>query len=397
VCAAEIGVTRPNHESVVSAASRVLSTAFNRHIELGDATCLTDEERRNVILRCRNLSGGAPDTCIIKQTASERFNPDDGGSADVVRLFNDWAGYEFVTAASVDRPLCARFYAGDREQGIFVIEDLGPHRSLVEPLLDGDARVEDVLTQFSARLGQLHAATLGQCERFEMLFKRLSPAAFAARDNWLRAANPFPELPACLDSIGLALDERAGDELRVVASAIQEPGQFLAYVHADPCPDNVFVAESDLRFIDFEFGGFGHALVDATYPRMMFPSCWCANRLPDAVVARLESVYRGELSKRCMAAQDDRLFERALVSVCAFWLFRSFNRLFERGRDADPKWGISTIRQRLIARLEAFVDVSESFQQLPNLRGVAERAHAVLTKRWPETEPLPLYPAFRVR
>ena len=76
---------------------------------------------------------------------------------------------------------------------------------------------------------------------------------------------------------------------------------------------------------------------------------------------------------------------------------RSFNRLFERGRDADPKWGISTIRQRLIARLEAFAEVSESFQQLPNLRGVAERAHAVLTKRWPETEPLPLYPAFRAR
>jgi DNA-3-methyladenine glycosylase I len=39
-------------------------------------------------------------------------------------------------------------------------------------------------------------------------------------------------------------------------------------------------ARDELRLIDFEFGRLGHALMDGTYGRMIFPSCWCANRLP---------------------------------------------------------------------------------------------------------------------
>jgi hypothetical protein len=53
------------------------------------------------------------------------------------------------------------------------------------------------------------------------------------------------------------------------------------------------------------------------------------------------------------------------------------------------------MRQRLLARLEAFVDVAEEFNQLPGLRGIAARVLHELGKLWPETDPLPLYPAFR--
>jgi hypothetical protein len=53
------------------------------------------------------------------------------------------------------------------------------------------------------------------------------------------------------------------------------------------------------------------------------------------------------------------------------------------------------MRQRLLARLEAFIEVTEELDQLPNLRGVADRLLHALAKLWPETEPLPLYPAVR--
>jgi hypothetical protein len=82
-----------------------------------------------------------------------------------------------------------------------------------------------------------------------------------------------------------------------------------------------WATRDELRLIDFEFGRLGHALMDGTYGRMIFPSCWCANRLPSRLVSKMEAVYRTELVKGCPEAQEDRIFERALVSVCGFWLF----------------------------------------------------------------------------
>jgi hypothetical protein len=48
-----------------------------------------------------------------------------------------------------------------------------------------------------------------------------------------------------------------------------------------------------------------------------------------------------------------------------------------------------------MARLEAFVTTAEEFDQLPVLRGTMNRMLGEFRNRWPETLPLPLYPAFR--
>ena len=150
-----------------------------------------------------------------------------------------------------------------------------------------------------------------------------------------------------------------------------------------------------MRLIDFEFGRFGHALMDGTYGRMLFPTCWCANRLPSALVSRMETVYRAELVKGCPEAQEDRIFEGALVRVCGFWLLSTLNRDLEHALDADRTWGIATIRQRLLARVETFIMTAEEYDHLPALRGMASRLLEVLHKAWHETHPLPLYPAFQ--
>jgi hypothetical protein len=52
-------------------------------------------------------------------------------------------------------------------------------------------------------------------------------------------------------------------------------------------------------------------------------------------------------------------------------------------------------RRRLLARLEAFVAVAEDTGRLPALRGTASRLLDGLRRSWPESESLPLYPAFR--
>jgi hypothetical protein len=157
----------------------------------------------------------------------------------------------------------------------------------------------------------------------------------------------------------------------------------------------MFFVGDDVRLIDFEFGRFGHALVDAAYARIIFPTCWCCNRIPNDVVVKMEAAYRTALVAGCAEAADDRLFNQAMAEVCAFWLLQSFSWLLSRALQEDHTWGIASVRSRILARLEAFITTANEFDQLPATRATANRLLAALQGRWPETEALPLYPAFR--
>jgi len=380
---------------LLAAAERLLSKEFGREVRLGDAARLSEDGRRNLLVRSSDLCGGLPASFIIKQVVVDTYNPDDAASWDIRRFFSDWVGAQFLSAMT-GGPHSPRFYGGDHSLGFFILEDLGPHRSLVEPLLHEDAAsAERALLRFSARLGAFHAATIGHSAEFEGLFTAISPKVWASAQDVPNVDERVKQLQACLDRVGVRANTDEIRDLEAVVDARENPRPFLSYIHGDPCPDNVFLIDDKLRLIDFEFGCFGHSLMDGTYGRMAFPTCWCANRLPHRLVSKMETVYRTELVKGCSHAQEDRVFEKAIVEACGFWLFSALSRHLDGALEADRTWGIATIRQRLLARLEAFIGVAEEFNQLPGLRGIAGRVLQELGKLWPETDPLPLYPAFR--
>ena len=380
--------------SIVAAAERVLAKRFGRKVELGDVDRLSDDDRRNLLLRCRDLSGESPASVIIKKVVADAFDPADPSSWDTQRFTSDRAGAEFLSAV-LPVSLTPRFYGGEHAAGFFILEDLGENRSLVEPLLDEDsASAERALLAFSACLGAVHAGTVGHSAVFERCLGDSGRhfGIFSAPFNGF--GEKVIQLQARLEEMGLRVEAGLSSEIQEVIAAIESPGPFFSYIHGDPCPDNVFWNGRELRLIDFEFGGFGHALADAAYGRMLFPSCWCANRLPSDLVSRMETEYRTELVKGCPEAQDDRTFEGALVRVCAYWLLTSLNRPLANAMDADRTWGIATVRQRVLARLEAFAATSEEFDELPALRAMTARLLEHLHHAWPDVSPLPLYPAF---
>jgi hypothetical protein len=380
---------------LVAAAERILSQVSGSQIRLGDVTRLTRQGRRNVILRCHNLSGHWSPSFIIKKVDVATYNPSDTHSWDVRRLISDWAGVQFLSTIPSALPYSPRCYGGDYEGGFVILEDLGPHRSLVDPLLAADAvRAEDALLTFAARLGQLHAATIGQSAVFARCFQAINPHAVPFAHEVEGLATRVSQFQTGLERLAVRPEARLPQDLARLITALAEPGPFRAYIHADPCPDNVFFTEGHVRLIDFEFGRFGHALLDGTYGRMLFPTCWCAHRLPSALVARMEAVYRAALVQGCPAAQEDRVFDTALVRVCGFWLVETVVRHLEEALGADRAWGIATIRSRLLSRLEAFIATADVLHQLEALRGTAHRVLEVLRKRWPDVDPLPLYPAF---
>jgi hypothetical protein len=150
-----------------------------------------------------------------------------------------------------------------------------------------------------------------------------------------------------------------------------------------------------LRLIDFETGHFGHALIDAAYGRMMSPSCWCANRLPIEMVRQMENTYRSILVRACPIAEDDQIFEAALFDICGFWLLYTLARHLEPVMVEDADFGISTIRQRILARLETFIAASQEFDRLPGLRSISSKLLDLLRQRWCDVVDLPIYPAFQ--
>src|SRR5262245_18533391 len=108
----------------------------------------------------------------------------------------------------------------------------------------------------------------------------------------------------------------------------------------------------------------------------------------------MEPAYRAELVKGCPEAGEDSIFETALVRVCAFWLLSTLGWHLDGAIREDRTWGIATVRSRFLARLEGFLTIAGERAQLPALRGMAERLLQVLRDRWPEGQPLSLYPAF---
>jgi Ser/Thr protein kinase RdoA (MazF antagonist) len=274
------------------------------------------------------------------------------------------------------------------------LEDLGEHRSLVEPLLHGSATdAETGLLKYYTSLGSLHAMTAGKADQFDAMFSAKFPGQpFAVEIHEL--AERMQKVQKLLDQLGVKSDRHLLGEIDAVTKSMLQPGPFLAYIHSDPCPDNLFDRGDRYRFIDFEWGHFGNALLDAVYPRMLWPSCWCANRLPEALIIKLEDVYRAELISGCPQAQEDDIWETALIHMCAMTMINRWGWDLELALNEDRKRGMATVRQKTLAQLEAFIQISEKFQRLAVLYEVAIQIHTLLQTRWTETHDLPLYPAF---
>jgi hypothetical protein len=380
---------------LLRAAERVLAPTWGPEVRLGQATRLTAPARRNLLLRCPVLAGRGPASLIVKQVTSEAVSLAQADPGDVQRFCRDWAGAQFLSTIQAQAPHSPRFYGGDREAGFILLEDLGAHASLVDPLLHGEeADAVQALLGYAARLGALHRDTRGQEGAFTRLWQTLTPPAGSVTQEVKRLAEQIRLLQDHVEHLGARVVPAFGEEVATTLIALHTPGPFWAYLHGDPCPDNVVYTGAQVRLIDFEFGRFGHALCDGTYGHMLFPTCWCANRLPEPVVIQMETVYRTTLVPGCPAAADDRLFADAVVDACGYWVLRTLARHLPQVLDEDHPWGIAPIRPRLLSRLEAFVTTAETYQRRPAMRGTAQRVLEVLRRHWPATPPLPLYPAF---
>ncbi|HEY3342688.1 MAG TPA: hypothetical protein VGK81_11750 [Anaerolineae bacterium] len=384
----------------VELAQAVLARTWRGPVRLSDGEAPGGGSGRANVLRCKVLEAPAntPDSVIVKRVNTapgETYDPHASTGA-AIRLFTEWASLEFLSQLDTDTPLAPRFYGGDHEAGLIVMEDMGHGASLVQPLT-GDNRPAaiEALAVFFRSLGRLNASTCGHHEQYQHIRSRLgadeplSQPTLGAERHKLETL-----LTGISERVDVPMDTGVYDDIARVAMLDVQPGPFLAFSQSDTCPDNCIRQDGWMRFFDFEWGWFRNALSDGARARSNFASCWCVNRLPDDVIRQCEAIYRAELVKGCPAAADDRLFSQALVTACAYWTL--FSLEFYRALWTENlQWGISTERQRVITRFELLAQTTEEFGYMLALGGMSRILADKLRALWPEVEPMPLYPPFR--
>lgn len=385
------------HQDIKPLAETLLATRFGGPVQLGRSATLQD---RSSVARFTVLDGpsGIPPSIVVKRVPPDQpYAPDASGfPAPSWFLFNHWAGLHFLSAVAGEGVLSPRCYGGDRARGMVLMEDLGDGPGLDAVLLGGDRdAAEAALVALAMTLGRLHAMTIGQEGVYDHIRDALGPHPHDTdfyQYQWLATA-----FHTTMAALNVTPAPGAAADVAHLIAAIRDPGPFRAYTHGDPCPDNVRVSPAGMKLIDFDVSGFGHALTDGVYGRILFPTCWCVNRLPEGIAERMETAYRAAVVPGCPAAADDALFGQAVTVACAYWVlsmcqFTPLPALLVH----DEDWGIATMRQRYLVRADILAHTTATLGHLEALGMTFQALATHLRQRWAgEGVPLRMYPAFR--
>jgi choline/ethanolamine kinase len=305
----------------------------------------------------------------------------------------DWASLAFLTGTRGAQDIAPRFYGGAVEHGLFAMEDLGDAPTLDALLRGADAvAVRQALRTLAAEYGRMHAETKGREERFR---RCLDAVPVTVRPDFgLEVAQWQVKVKHAVETWSQATRRhplRDFKRLRLLLhTAIASSGDWRVFTHGDPAPTNCLVAGDTVHLLDFEYGGFRHALYDLTAWYVLCP-------LPEELVEEMSECYRNELAQMIAAARDERWYRSAWAMLCAYralallsWIPRS---VLTRDEPWVEEW---TARQAVLCTLDRLTRVTAPH---PGLEALGEWGHqlgAELRARWPDTtDLLPAWPALQ--
>lgn len=377
----------------------VLSRDFDlSRTPISSITLVSEPERRNRILRIELKN--SENRVIFKEShpmREEGKTPNDEDmKASYDRFARDWAGLEFAGGLVKTNPLCPQCYGGSEEYRFILQQDLGKDQvTLANHLLEGEvSAAKGSLERYMTSLGRFHAAGHAKVGQYLEILHKINPEApeiSIEKSIEMSLGN----LRAVLTLLNLPHPRGLEEEVRTVITSTSNPtGPFVTLIHGDPCPDNVFDYPDRLLLIDFEWASVGSALLDAAYPRMNMPSGWCAGQFPENLLDAAESIYRDEMEKLIPEAKDDKIYFEAYAEACAAHILNQSMCFIPRVFEKDDAWGIASVRSRVLSHLKTFINIAEKRETLPTLKSLATEIVALLERKWAESKPLDLYPAF---
>ena len=389
----------------MTVAQKILTERWGTSVQLIAADTI-DSSTRSAIQRFQIIDGpaDAPASIIVKRAVTDEGTNTvdfyDSNYFVTQRFWNEWAGLQFLEKVFDGAPPAPRLYGADRTTGIMVMEDLGHGSTLIELVQGNDPTLATMgLVELMTTLGRLNGQTIGKEEEYLRIRQALGlvPAYFSSAAEGLLPPLRITELfHAMLLKLGISAVTGIDRELTLVTKFWGEPGPFGAYIHGDPVPGNECKVGNERKLVDFEFGGYHHALAEGVYARIQFVTGFYVQRIPDTVALAMENAYRAELVKGCPQAGDDAIFYRAITEACAYatiamWQWAMPSTLIEY-----EEWGLSSCRQRILRRLEILAETTMTFGHLEALGAMARKIREELCRRWPpEVQTMPYFPAFQ--
>ncbi|NDB83079.1 MAG: hypothetical protein EB127_10130 [Alphaproteobacteria bacterium] len=396
---------------LLKAVTQSLEDYFGGEVTIQDVKLLSEPDRRNRIARLfLSLGNNEMRSVIFKQSLSDKGQETTDDDI-LARFARDFAGLKFLSHSDVNHSI-PKFLGANQDFRFILLEDLGDtHISLVDSLTQSDPdKAIAALKRFTKSLAHFHMASYERLGEYDELLVSAHPNRETLKDRIKsNEEDLLPKLESVCELLGIFCTNDLKQEASYVIEKTLGPGDFYVLTHGDICPDNVFDHEDkdELQLIDFEWVRPGSSLLDATYFRMNFPTCWCAKALPEDVILELESLYRKTIASKIEASLDDSKYNESYVAACGFWLLSSMPLLF-RIMDKDECWPSGPVpvdslwkqeanlaRPRFISRLQAFIQVSKAYDYLPHLRVAAEEMLAKVYDKWDDARPLDLYPAFQ--
>lgn len=190
------------------AVEQLLSANLAGRVRLDQGNLLDD---RSHVARFQVLDGPAhaPASVIAKGWRSwneMKYDPEsDIPRSPSMRLFDDWAGLQFLNKVMGKVSPAPYFIAGDREAGYFIMEDIGTGQNPADGLLGSDPVLAKAqMVALAAALGRMHAATAGRKIDFEQLRSGFGPLPIHEEEQ---ARQMVSRWLAALEQLGITLTQ----------------------------------------------------------------------------------------------------------------------------------------------------------------------------------------------
>jgi hypothetical protein len=367
-------------DAAVRVTSRVARERFGGDVAVRGAAIISRRARSQVVRCSLTPWPGAPGSLIAKQH-----------TADDARGFSDWASLAFLSSLESAEGVAPRFYGGDADERVCVMEDLGEPRTMDTVFATGDDPASrGALRQLGATMARLVAATSGPSleARYEALRGRLpGDEGLGRRHESERWRAGWPRLTGWLGALGCPVDGRVEAELAYVATVFAEPGRFLAFSHGDPAPSNNQVGKDEVRLLDFEYGAYRHALYDVTGWYVLCP-------LPETWVEEIHGTFRRHLARTWAPAADEAGYREGWAVMCAYRAVAMLSWLAPDIMYADRPWVEDwTMRGALLAASTRLGRAAAGVASLSALGDAGDRLAQAARGRWPELgDGLPHWP-----
>lgn len=374
-------------QNILESASKILEQKYHRPVSLNLLDIVYGYEGSPSTLLRGAVNHTLENTALPKTLVIKQVNVNNDG------LHFDLIGLEFLGQLTSHIP--PKIYGYDLDAKIIILEDLGnAEEFLLGNILFGDDSVlaENALVEFNRTLAKVHLTTQGKQLLWQELSTKHGNPSQVSRHRINHIVETLLALPKRFQDIGVTMSDTAQENLNEARYCIENPEQFLAFVHGDSTPANAFYTQDTIRLFDLETSRFRHCLLDGSYSRIRYLHSVWARAIPLDIQQKSMDAYRKEfLAGKSINASD---FDYHFVACCAAWLAGLF-ALLPTTIEKDKRWGRSTNRQRIITALEHFILIADELEHFQALRDMCIEVEQKLRQQWSEEDcTMQVYPAF---